>query len=152
MPNGSARHAFIKLVKKGIITRMTITLERLPIRYLAMMQFEYVNGNKFLKVRSRLLEEEIVYGKFINKYVYLGDMGIPSSLMFILPIFSESDLNIAMNNLRYELKGTSGTTILFTQVIVGSLCYRRFDNSYSRQQRILEEVYKATPAKRLDYT
>lgn len=87
-----------------------------------------------------------------SKYVYASNIGIPVGGFLVLPIFNDDEIQTYTEGLRKWVKGIELETLIITNVIVGSLCYRKFDNHYSRQYRLLVEEYrKLKPEKVIDY-
>lgn len=98
-----------------------------------------VDNNGFRKTRDRLLiditEEN---GMPINKYSVEGNIGNPDGVMFIMPITQNDRLDVFESKFKDRIKGVTLRTLIVTDVLVGSLCYRKFDNAKSRQYRILQ--------------
>lgn len=87
-----------------------------------------------------------------SKYVYASNIRIPVGGFLVLPIFNDDEIQTYTEGLRKWVKGIELETLIITNVIVGSLCYRKFDNHYSRQYRLLVEEYrKLKPEKVIDY-
>ncbi len=152
LPKGTARYTYLRLLESGIIRRITITAEKIPVKYIAIIQLKYINAYNFAKTRPKILREIIAYNKIANKYALEGDIGIPNSILLIMPVFSDSELDKTMEYFKTEIQGVSSTFLIITNIIGGSLCYRRFDSIYSIQQNILENEYKVQRAERLPYT
>jgi hypothetical protein len=78
----------------------------------------------------------------INKYIFGGDISLPSGFMFIAPVYSEGNLDYLRKDLITNVRGIGIDDLIITQVVVGRLCYRLFDNMYSMQYKPLVEKYK----------
>jgi DNA-binding Lrp family transcriptional regulator len=128
---GRSNYAFYKLREKGVVERVTINLAKIPIQYNAVFITETNNYNEFTKNQDQRYMDIIKEtNPPINKYVFRGDMGIPDSIFQICPVFNETTFQKA----REELGSTSGTktdSMIITDIVVGSLCYRNFDPRYT---------------------
>lgn len=152
MPQNTSRYTYYKLKEKtGIINRITMTMEKLPMRYLGVMLLKYENGEAYRNTRAELLKEVIIYGQLANKYAYEGDIGVPESIMLFMPVMEEKELDATVEDLNKKVSGIRTTTLLVTNVLVGNLCYRRFDNAYSRQYEILVEKFNTRQEKKENY-
>jgi DNA-binding Lrp family transcriptional regulator len=149
---GTARYTYNKLKKSGIIKRVTITLEKLPIRYVSAFLLYYYDFVEVERTRSNLLAEIIKDSTITNRYTFVGEIGIPDCGLFLFSILNESDLNLIENQIRHKIRGIRIGKFVVTQTLVGELCYRRFDRTYSSQYGLLTEEYKAEePIKKINY-
>jgi DNA-binding Lrp family transcriptional regulator len=134
---GRSNYAFYKLEEKGIIERITITVTMPHLRYNAIFITETNNYKKFTENQDQWRINIIGQNSaLIDKYVFRGDMGIPDSIFQICPIFDSSTFQKAAE----ELNSTPGTKIdsmIVTDVVVGSLCYRNFDPRYTTVYDVL---------------
>ena len=142
---GSARYAYAKLKESGIIIRPTITMTKIQIKYLGMIIVTDINEDKIRKTRYKFLSDIIEYGPIINKYALFGNIGMPIGTVLFLPVIFEGDLENNAIRIRNELEGSIVKSMVITEILVGSLSYRRFDNEYSRQHRLLVELGKREP-------
>jgi DNA-binding Lrp family transcriptional regulator len=128
---GRSNYAFYKLVKNGVIERTTITVVPSHLSYNAIFVTETNNYKKFTENQDqRYLNLISRSNPLIDKYVFRGDMGIPDSIFQICPIFDPT----TFQNIREELNFTPGTrtdSMIITDILVGSLCYRNFDPTYT---------------------
>lgn len=138
--HGAINYTYSKLKEKEIIVRPTITMGKLPIRYVSLLQLELINGNNFADTRAELLKEIITYGDIANKYVLDGDVVYPYSFTLIFPIVNEKEPDLTIEYLRNNLKGIKVKNYIISTVLTGSLCCRRFDNDYSRQYNSLLQL------------
>lgn len=145
---GASRYTYYKLKDRGIIIRPTITLTKLPIKYVGLVLLTYESGEKYAEARPNLLKEVIAETPLINKYAYEGDIGAPTSILMIMPVFKEGELDRALEYLRANVKGVIPSSLIATDILAGHFCYRRFDNEFSRQYRLLSEEFKILPQKR----
>ena len=150
---GASRYIYDKLIKRGIVTRISITLRNLPIKYNVGF-FLYVHKEKaFNETRAKLLREIIEYGDIISKYTMNTDLQIPNSIFLIMPMMGDGNLNVAENHIEENIKGINLSRIIITEILLGELCYRRFDRAYTRQYELLTERYKTEePVERRVYS
>jgi len=149
---GRSQYTYHQLKESKTIYRMTISMQNLPIKYIALLQLSIINREKFRAGRPKLLlniaEKE---PGLINKYALVGDVDHPRGAIFLAPIMEEEQLE----KIRSELQKIEGTKLRVTigrDTIVGSLCFRRYDNAHSTQYQVLREEYKMPVEKeRLDY-
>ena len=140
---GAARYTYLKLKENGILKRITITMTSLPIRENIILQLKIDHGKEFEKTRVKLLSEIISQtGHPINKYALEGDIEIPQSVMLVMPTFNELDGHVEEESIQKRIKGITLSRLIITHVLIGSFCYRRFDNTYTNQYRRLVEEYK----------
>ena len=80
----------------------------------------------------------------------MTDIGIPYAALLFLPAFSYEDLEKAEVELM-KIDGVAVKYSMVSQIILGNLCYRLFDNNYSDQKRFLVERYKYQPETKIEY-
>jgi len=149
---GRSQYTYHQLKESKTIYRITISMQNLPIKYIALLQLSIINREKFGVGRPNLLlniaEKNI---GLINKYTLVGDIDHPRGVILLAPIMEEEQLE----KIRSELQKIEGTKLRVTigrDTIVGSLCFRRYDNTHSTQYKVLEEQYKMPVEKeKLDY-
>ena len=150
---GTARYTYRNLLEEGIIVRSTITMTKLQIKYVGIIVIEDLHGRLIAETRHNFLTETISYGPIINKYCLGGNIAVPMGAIALMPIFEEGYLEYTAKKIEEELQGSLVKTSIITDIIIGSLCYRRFDNNYSKQQhKLLTEYKKLNPQKLIDYT
>ncbi|MGH2639438.1 MAG: Lrp/AsnC family transcriptional regulator, partial [Rhabdochlamydiaceae bacterium] len=135
LDRGAAQYAYYRLKERGLIKRITITMNKLPLRYNAAVLLELINGIGFLKTRDMLLSNIISRGvnDLTNKYSLVGDIGVPNGVMLILPVIEQDALQKTENELRETIEGSKIDSLIITTVVLGKLCYRNYDNDYSTQ-------------------
>jgi len=148
LERGASRYIFERLKEKSIIKRITITLSKSSVKYNAIIFAKIIDGAQFDFSRKNLLLD-IIKNRLphINEYLLVGDMEMPHSVVYIFPVFYENDLQEAIGTLTEKVKGIKLSVLMITSIIIGSLCYRKFDNEYTSQYRILSEEYNIIPKK-----
>jgi DNA-binding Lrp family transcriptional regulator len=150
--NGRARYTYYKLKEAGKIKRITISLHKLPIKYIGMIFKEFIDQNQFMKNRSLSLLDIIKEtGLPINRYVLTGDIGNPGASLIFMPVFKDDDLINAVEDLKKLDLGVELKTAIITTQLVGSFCYRRIDYAYSKQYDILVEKYHYNLPDKINY-
>lgn len=148
---GTARYAYSRLKAREVIIRPTISLTNLPLKYIGIIQIMDIDEKAVGENRYKSLLDLIKYGNIVNKYCLSGNIGMPDGAIRFLPIFNDLDIDKIAKNIEKELRGCAVRSFVVTNLMVGSLCYRRFDNDYSRQQRILVELGKTEIKKPINY-
>lgn len=149
---GRAGYTYHKLRENQTIKRVTITMQRLPIRYVGVIANEMVEEVKFRAKRAKLLSDIIERtGSLTNKYALTGDVANPDGYLFFLPVLQEGALSQAFEKIAKLNLGVDLKTSIITEILVGSFCYRLFDISYARQYSLLVEEYGLKAEKRTDY-
>lgn len=128
--------------KYKFLSRITLTLHNLPLKYNAVLIMKIKDMAAFQDTRKNLMLNVIEEKIPSNKYITEGDISSPYSVIFIAPIFSDNDLAVLRKSITDEVKGIELEDMIVTEVIVGRLCYRLFDNMYSMQYKPLVEKYK----------
>ncbi len=149
--NGASRYTYEELEKEGIIIRSTITMENVPLKYISLVLIETISPLEVKETRHKLLLNEFEYGPITNRYVLMGNMSMPESAALFMPVLNEEDLDLVATDLKKQLKGVVIRISIVTNMLVGSLCYRRFDNNYSRQYESLIKLDKLKPVKHIAY-
>ncbi|MDE1825479.1 MAG: hypothetical protein KGH77_03920 [Candidatus Micrarchaeota archaeon] len=145
-------YVYSTLKENGVIRRATISMQKLPIKYIGILQQEIIDESEFRKRRELQLEQIIEdAGTPTNKYVLGGDTENPDGTILFAPIFSNGELDIIMEKIRKQNSGIEIKQMIVTSILLGSLCYRKFDVKYSRQYAILVNTYGAKPERPVDY-
>ena len=140
MNKGNAQYSYHKLTREGLLQRLTINLQNTNLRYNAIILMDISNYEEFNATKKEFLEFVLNEKKRpINKFAYVSDYEIPDGVIFIAPIMTDSDLRELEDEFQSKVKGISLNTLVSTEVIIGKLCYRKFDNTKSKQKRAIEE-------------
>lgn len=141
--SGRSRYAYHELVKQGIISRITLTMQIFEEKRLDILLIELKNAKQFFDTRAPFLHTIVddKVSSLINKYVFIGDIGTPAGVMAITPTIEQSDLNDLEDHLSKNTKGMKIRDAIISSIIVGSFCYRRFDNTSALQYKLLVKNY-----------
>ncbi len=147
--HGAAKYTLEKLKENGLIWRQTLTLRNQNVKYDAIISIRIINYAKFLHDRAKLLDHIIKDSESpINRFALAGNTVSPDGIMLIMPVFKDGELEAELEWLNSQIRGVTLEASIGTDFVLGELCYRRFDNSYSQQFKILAEEYglkRATP-------
>ncbi len=140
---GSARYTYHKFIEEGVIKRITVSMREVHVNYISAIVLQKINHLKFAGHRKDLLQHIISDGDeaIMNRYALVGDIKMPEGVLLIMPVRSEREVMDADEQLR-RIGGAEVDSLIVTNVIVGSLCYRNFDNRQSSQYRILRDEYR----------
>ena len=137
---GRSQYSYYKLKKDGIIKRTTISMKALQIKYIAILFLRVFYTEKFYKHRKPLLQSLIKPSKNVsNRYVLAGDIGAPFGALFALPVFEDGELDKTLKSL--SIIGSDLKVGIVTKILVGELCFRRFDNTYTLQYSLLNKEF-----------
>lgn len=139
---GAAQYTYYKLRRNGTIKSMSITMERLPMRYVGLLPLRIRHGGRFAVTEDKLDNEIKGYSELSTaKYAFVCSIGAPYGMLLALPVFGENDLRIAAERLVSKVKGIRlGHPMVVVGIPVGSLCYRaplrNRPNALSTAQRL----------------
>ena len=155
LPVGSAKRAYEDLTNeegKNVIIRPTLTATSIRRRYNAIITANVTNDEKFLESRDNhhkyIINEP---DRLISRFSYICDMETPDGIFYMFPVLKEEDLDKIENELSNTIKGVKLDSLIIKNTIIGSICYRKFDNLYSEQYYSLLKRKAITPQKREDY-
>ena len=149
---GRSQFTYHKLREKGIIRRVTLSMDRPPIKYLGIMKLTIVEVDKFNRSSAKLLTRTIKETRSpITNFVLSGDVGNSDGIVYIVPVIRDGYLEEVTEDIARLKLGVRISTLVVTKVLVGSLCYRRFDYSYSNQYRLLVESRDLKQVEQVDY-
>ncbi len=138
---GGARYAYSALVEGKIVVRPTIAISGLQVKYLGGIMLDIISADDAYRTWRKRLPDYISDGPVANKYSLVGYIGLPDSLLLLLPVINDGELERTADFLHETTeKGVRKRVFVVTEVIIGSLCYRRLDNRYSRHYEILSRL------------
>ncbi|MGI0060192.1 MAG: hypothetical protein ACREBJ_10545 [Nitrosotalea sp.] len=149
---GRSQYTFYKLKETGVIKRITISMRKLPIKYIGIVFKTIVNGSKFREGRQNSISDLLEESKTqINKYIFVNDTFSPDGSILYMPVFNYDDLDKQIEKLSDMNLGIKLTSLAVTNIVLGDFSYRKFDNTYSEQQEILEKEYNIPKKERINY-
>jgi DNA-binding Lrp family transcriptional regulator len=139
---GSARYTYHRFMDTGMIKRITISMHNVRLNYISAISLQKINHVKFVGCRQQLLHHIIDDREdaLMNRYALVGDMKMPEGVFLLMPVRNDRDVIDVDEQLR-KIDGAEVDSMIVTNVIVGSPCYRRFDNTHSSQYSILRNDY-----------
>ncbi len=148
---GATDYEYYKLKKDRIIKNATIILKP-KIRYNIAIIVGIRDNVEFRKTQEKLLLDIIEDGAGgVNKYTLVEDMNMPDGGLFVAPIFDEGESERVVDTLKNKVGGVVVNTLMITEVVLGNLPFRRFDNSYSQQAGALTRLFAHTPLEKRNY-
>ena len=146
---GRAHYSYYKLLERGLLKRITITMERLPIKYMAAISTTVVIPGLLSRTRNTFLHEIISETSTPpNKYALVGDVHTPFGAFLLMPVFRDTDIGVAEKKIK-EASGILVYHAVITETLLGSPCFRRFDNAYTSQSATLSREFgEPAPEKR----
>lgn len=153
LSKGSADYSYYKLKRDNFIDRTTINATRLPVKFVGILILEILDGAKFSSTgRPSLLREIIKTGKIVSTYALVGDIEVPDGVILFLPVSDGRDLEVIKEHIASKIVGVNLKVLIVQNFVMGSLCYRRFDDAYAPQYELLVNQYKLLPPKeKIDY-
>ncbi len=149
---GRSQYSYHKLRERGIIKRITISLESLPIRYIGLIVSTIIDQAGFTQDREKILSNIISESNHkLNKYILVNDVVSPSGIVFYLPVFNFGDLESTAEEILRLNPGIRVKTLIVTNILVGKFCFRNFDNAYSIQEEILAKEYNEKPKPKVNF-
>ena len=140
---GGAKYSYRqRLERTGIIERSTLTMMNSGVKYNAIIMMNITVRKDFVHTRKNLLKYEIEdTHELANKLSFLADVKVPNGGLFLLPIYKDGELETEEEKLKREVKGIDVNSMVVTDVLVGNICYRRFDNTRSNPYETILEQY-----------
>ncbi len=144
LAKGSARHIYDRLMKKGILPRVTISMEGFAVKYNAIILMQIINEDAFLESRKSLLEfiMEEEKGNVINRFSLVGDISNPEGGIFFIPVVKGNELQQTVSEMQSRIKGIEISTLVIDSVMFGRILRRRVDPTYNPQYNALVSDYK----------
>ncbi|MGC8680395.1 MAG: hypothetical protein ACP5T6_03825 [Candidatus Micrarchaeia archaeon] len=119
---------------------------------LNIRDLKFVDYETYSKYREKEVEGLIAqYYHWINKYLIIGDIGTPDGAILIAPILNEDDVYKYEDELE-KIEGIKTDTLIITDIPIGDLIYRNFDNMYSRIYDTLIVDYKRKQEEKIKYS
>ncbi|MCL4365088.1 MAG: hypothetical protein M1569_02040 [Candidatus Marsarchaeota archaeon] len=142
LADGSARYTYHRLVEKGVIKRITIYMQSLQLKYISAIFLNKINQVKYRDYRPMILQHIIndFKNSAVNKYALEGDIKMPEGVFFLMPVLSDSDV-VAVDDELKRVHGTEVDSLIVTNMLVGSLGYRKLDKKMTNQYAILKSEY-----------
>jgi DNA-binding Lrp family transcriptional regulator len=142
---GASQYTYHRLLEKDIVKRITITMDKPPIRYVGIIHADQINMRRFMESRKELFIDRIAHtDNALNRYLLSADFGSPYGILMLAPVFGDSGIALMEKSLKSRIKGIRVRSLVVTDVLVGRIGYRRFDNRHSKAYKTLKETYGYT--------
>ncbi len=145
LKQGSAQYTYHKLVNDRMLERVTGIMETMPKVGAAIFIAKQRNVGLFNEHRKEYLSELISDSdEVMNRYVFVGDIGSPYGIILISPLFNQGDLENVEESVKKVAKGSIIRTSVITDVLIGSLGFRRLDltKTWAYETLVKEYNYK----------
>lgn len=138
---GVANRTFAELVERGVIERVTISMDKPPFRYMALISVSQVNVERYNRGRKELSMYIIDdRGMWTNRFISVGDIGSPYGMLIVAPIYENQRLEEIEDRIRSILENDNVSSAIITDVIVGSMIINRVDiRELFDYKRLVEE-------------
>ena len=153
MSNGSARHAYERLIRREILPRVTIGINNAGVKSIGIIIMRVINEKAFQESRKKLIElimEESAYHT-INRFALVGDTTNPEGVIFFIPMITGKELDDTFSELNAIINGVKTSKITINSIIVGRIPFRRIDSYYTSQWSALVSKYNAKPVSPIIY-
>lgn len=148
----ASRYTYMRLLEQGIIKRPTINITKPPMmKYAAIFQVAKHNQSDWSGrkgILRNIIEES---GSMVDKYSFVGDIKDIEGVLYISPVFNDGDSSRLSQDIVESTGSGAIRTSIISDVIVGSIGIRRFDNYYSNQNRILMEYGEKSLYPKIEY-
>ncbi len=149
----SAYNALCKLIKGKVILWNTINIEKAPVRYYAFIEAVPSSAQAYEAAKENWLKNIAKKSDYpINKYALVGEINAPrAEFVHIVPVLDNEGLESVIGNM--QKLGMATYKSIITDVLVGNIPLRRFDEAYSQAQKaLIEEFWRTNPKiKRKNY-
>ena len=114
-----------------MIFRVTITMDKPPIKDTAVIVINQIDVGKFNKKRTEWLTDAIEESTEVplNKYIFSGDIGSPYGIIHISPIYKDGEVEKLEADILKITSGIRVETSIISKILVGKLGYRKIDTS-----------------------
>ena len=135
---GAAQYTYYRLIERKIIYRITITMDKIPLKYIMLAKCNQLNVQEFNAHRDSYFMDVIQETDTpLNKYLLIGDISSPNGLLYITPIFDDGDVEKIKSTITDTVRGSYTTSFIVTETLVGHLGFRRIDNTKSLQYGLI---------------
>ncbi len=150
LSKGSSDYTYYKLLEKKLIYRITIRMGKIPARLIALIRIPQTDIGKFNAHRNEFFAHLIGSTKTsTNNYALFGDIGMPQGSLFIKPIFDESVEEVEKELQEAISEKSDPYTEIITDVIVGSIGFRRIPPEDTYQYKIMmKSIEELKPTKK----
>ena len=138
---GASDYTYNRLVKNGIIERITINMMSIPMKYPMLFIAKQPDIEGFNAYRNEFRIKLITLPNTpTNKYAIMGDIGSPYGFLFIMPVYtsaSEAEKEL-MDLSKQKIRDIEG--LIITDIALGSIGFRRAPIEITNQYKYLQKL------------
>ena len=149
---GRSQYSYHKIIERKILERATISLQKIPIKYIGIIFIVEVDSKAYEQNRDKLLTHimEGISAPF-DKFIYRANTVAPDGSVCFMPVGEDGQLEEEAESYKKLNLGVNVTTTVSTGIIVGTVCIRVSDPAYSLQHAALVRDYKSKAMPKVDY-
>ncbi|MGC8496365.1 MAG: AsnC family transcriptional regulator [Candidatus Micrarchaeia archaeon] len=137
---GASQYTYRALIEKGIMKRVTICMDKVPLHYNALLVCSQTDIQGFNTHRREFLAYEIEKtNNPTNKFALVGDIGSPYGILFVSPIY-DAGIDHLEKEVSNMLHGAEIESSIISDIIIGSLGYRKIAIENTIQYNIIKEL------------
>ena len=141
---GATQYTYRTLIEKGIMKRVTICMERVPLHYNALLVCSQTDIQGFNIHRREFLTYEIEGTETpTNRFALVGDIGSPHGMLFVAPIY-DTGIGSLEKEISNMLHGAEIESSIISEIILGNLGHRKIAAENTIQYSIIKELDKET--------
>lgn len=142
LKRASADYTFHELMKNGTIRKATISLQNLPIKYLAIIIIhQEIGRSRSEKTRKDLLLYGCMDKLWSNRFIVTGDIGSPVGVLSIAPIYEDGELEKIVEDMRRITKERRIDTAIITDSFLGTVCINKLETIKTDVGEVLKRDY-----------
>lgn len=154
LPAGTSRYSYYRLLQQGMLRRATISMGKTPILYTAVINMNKQIPSEYEKTRNKFRINAIAENERTksNRYSLIADVDDPDGVYMFAPVYRGELLEDKLDLLKSEVEGATFTVqAIIVSTLVGGICYRKFDNTYSVQYENLVKANALPIKERIQY-
>jgi DNA-binding Lrp family transcriptional regulator len=144
LKEGSAQYTYHKLIAEDMMKRITIAMDKPPIKDTAIIIAEQLDVNKFNAHKKDYYIETLSDSNTpLNKYIFAGDIGSPYGIILITTTYSDGEIEKIEESLIRSMRGCTLRTSIVSSILTGNLGFRKIDTSKTWiYEKLLKEYNK----------
>ncbi len=125
---GAANHTSEALIRERKIERCTLTMQKPPIKYIALLTIFQIDMASFEKGKQRLflylLRDN---GLWSNRFTLISDTGTPDGILLTIPIYENGELERIESEISDIIRGNRISSTIITDIILGNLIINKIE-------------------------
>ncbi len=140
---GTSNHTADTLIRERTIERCTLTMQKPPIKYTAILTISQNDMASFEKGRQNLFLYMLMdKGLWSNRFTLMADISSPANILLLVPIYEDGELERVERSISDIIKGNPISSTIITNVVFGSLIINKVEPKRLYQYRELVSKYK----------